>query len=128
VDKIKLSIIGNVPKNGVIVLKGYMVPSHMGNLQRHAILLQILGETFNGTWDNAQASRVVLFAIFKDNLRSETDAQYGLPSVYPFRYPSVQMRLSQIGHSLACGTNTGEDYATGLLQYLGIITDTARLS
>ena len=127
-DKIELGFIGNIPKNGVIVLKGYMVPSHVGNLQRHAVFLQILWEALNGTWDNAQALRVVLFAIFKDNLRSETDAQYGLSFVYPFRYPSVQMCLSQIGHRLTCGTNTGEDYATGLLQYFGIITDPARLS
>jgi len=38
------------------------------------------------------------------------------------------MCLSQIGHRLTCGTNAGEDYATGLLQYFGIITDPARLA
>ena len=88
-DKIKLGFIGNIPKNRVIVLKGYMVPSHVGDLQGKAIFLQILGEEFNGTWDDAQALRVVLFAILKDNLRSETYAQYGLSFIYPFRYPSV---------------------------------------
>ena len=93
-DKIKLSFIRKPPKDGVILLKGYRVPSHVGNFKGHTVLLQIFRESFNSTRDNTQAFRIVLFAIFKDNLRSETNAQYGLSFVYPFRYPSVQMCLS----------------------------------
>jgi hypothetical protein len=98
----------------------------VGNLEGHTVFLHILWESLNGARDNSEAFRIVLFAIFKDNLRSETNAQYGLSFVYPFRYPLIEVCLPQIGHRFTRGTNAREDYTAGLLQYFGIITDQAR--
>ena len=125
-DEIELSFIGNIPKNGVLLLKGYMVPSHVGNLEGHTVFLQILWESLNGARDNSEAFRIILFAIFKDNLRSETNAQYGLSFVYPFRYPLIEVCLPQIGHRFTCRTNAREYNMTCLLKYFRLITDLAR--
>lgn len=62
-DEVKFSALGEPPEYGMILLKGYMVPSHVGNFKRFAVLPQILWEPFHRPRYNTEALCVILFTI-----------------------------------------------------------------
>lgn len=62
-DEVKFSALGKPPEYRVILLKGHMVPSHVGNFERFATLPQILREPFHRPRYNTEALCVILFTI-----------------------------------------------------------------
>ena len=88
-DKVKLRITMDSREYGMLSLEIHPVPSHMGNLQRHAILAEAFRETLYRTRDNAQAGSVVLLAVFKNYLGSQADAEERHTVIEPFPDPII---------------------------------------
>ena len=116
VDEVEVAVLGDALKDGVRLLEGYGVPTHVRDFEAG-------GKLFHSSRDDAQTGGVALFGVVQKELESEADAEKRFAGGDVFSEGSGEAAGVEGFHGGGAGTDPGKDNGVGVAEQVRVAGD-----